>query len=101
MKLHQGGSENRLLFSCPGCNCPHGVIISGNGAWGFNGNMESPTFTPSVLVRYGTGSPHESSHDPKREAICHSYVRNGTIQFLGDCTHHLAGQTVPLPEFKW
>jgi hypothetical protein len=28
---------------------------------------------------------------------CHSFVVDGQIQFLGDCTHKLAGQTVPLP----
>lgn len=29
--------------------------------------------------------------------VCHSFVRAGRIEFLGDCTHALAGQTVPLP----
>ncbi|MCZ4340562.1 hypothetical protein O4H52_03015 [Sphingomonadaceae bacterium G21617-S1] len=32
-------------------------------------------------------------------AVCHSFVRNGQIEFLSDCTHALAGQTVPLPPF--
>ena len=43
---------------------------------------------------------------PKREesfdhidTVCHSFVTDGRIQFLGDCTHSLAGQTVDLPEF--
>jgi len=30
-------------------------------------------------------------------SICHSFVTDGQIQFLGDCTHKLAGRTVPLP----
>jgi hypothetical protein len=29
---------------------------------------------------------------------CHSFVTNGKIQFLADCTHKLAGQTVELPD---
>ena len=29
---------------------------------------------------------------------CHSFVTDGRIQFLADCTHPLAGQTVDLPE---
>lgn len=33
------------------------------------------------------------------EHICHSFVRDGLIQYLPDCTHHLAGQTVPLEPF--
>jgi hypothetical protein len=29
---------------------------------------------------------------------CHSFVRGGMIEFLGDSTHDLAGQTVPVPD---
>ena len=29
-----------------------------------------------------------------------AFVRNGQIQFLSDCTHKMAGQTVDLPDFK-
>jgi hypothetical protein len=32
-------------------------------------------------------------------SVCHSFVTDGRIQFLGDCTHALAGQTVDLPEW--
>ncbi|BAS10570.1 hypothetical protein AHiyo4_39920 [Arthrobacter sp. Hiyo4] len=28
---------------------------------------------------------------------CHSFVRNGHIEFLSDSTHELAGQTMALP----
>jgi hypothetical protein len=34
----------------------------------------------------------------RTERVCHSFVTDGKIQFLGDCTHALAGQTVELPE---
>jgi len=30
--------------------------------------------------------------------VCHYFLKGGMLQFLGDCTHTLAGQTVPLPE---
>lgn len=30
--------------------------------------------------------------------VCHSFVRDGRIEFLSDCTHALAGQTVELSE---
>ena len=59
--------------------------------WGFNGNVDAPTFTPSVLVRYSW------SDGPR---VCHSFVTDGRIQFLGDCTHNLAGQTVDLPDWE-
>ncbi|MFV9651671.1 DUF6527 family protein [Pseudomonas citrulli] len=85
--------EDRLYFSCPGCDIAHGVS-HGNGPgprWGWNGNVEAPTFTPSILVRYTW------SDGPR---VCHSFVTGGRIQFLDDCTHHLAGRTVDLPDWE-
>ena len=28
--------------------------------------------------------------------VCHSFVNDGQVQFLDDCTHELAGQTLLL-----
>lgn len=87
------------LFYCPGCKCSHGVWTSrpnSTGAkWGFNGDLEKPTFSPSILITYeeiGGGLPKD------RPAVCHSFVRDGRIEFLGDCTHELAGQAVEMRE---
>ncbi|TXH54540.1 MAG: ammonia monooxygenase [Desulfurellales bacterium] len=90
---------------CPGCEEHHGVPVQGPKAWGFNGNPDRPTLTPSVLVtgmRSITGEEHkrimageEIEPTPMR---CHCFIRDGMIEFLGDCSHKLAGQTVPLPE---
>ena len=52
--------------------------------WQWDGDLAAPTVSPSILVTTG-------------EARCHSFVRAGTWQFLSDCTHTLAGQTVPVP----
>ncbi|MNR55162.1 hypothetical protein D3C85_1754830 [compost metagenome] len=30
--------------------------------------------------------------------VCHSWVTDGKIQFLHDCTHALAGQTIALED---
>ena len=86
---------NRLLFWCPGCNGAHMINVS-PGRWGFNGNFERPTFTPSILVRY---DGPDAGVDDAPPAVCHSFVTDGQIQFLGDCTHALAGQTVALACF--
>ncbi len=104
-----------VAFWCPGCNSNHPIRVGPEGhgaAWGYNGNPERPTFTPSVLVRSGHyamgGTPGECWCDFEarfnRKAdfectVCHSFVTDGRIQFLGDCTHALAGQTVDLPEW--
>lgn len=122
-------SEQRfvgVLFECPGCSqghmtpvdwCPTGTQPSphaaGRARWGFNGKLELPTLSPSILMRTGHHAPghtgacwctwNEQHPEPEDSApftclICHSFVRDGRIQFLGDCTHALAGQTVDLPE---
>lgn len=113
--LHADGSVH---FYCPGCQGPHGLKVgSGPGPrWGYNGNPDRPTFTPSVLVTTGhriAGQPQPpdcaycrdaDERDAKTYcAVCHSFITDGRIQFLGDCTHELAGQTVDLPDYprRW
>lgn len=32
--------------------------------------------------------------------VCHSFVTDGQIHFIGDCSHSLKGKTVELPEYK-
>lgn len=101
----------RLMFHCPGCDEPH-MIRVGDGTgpgWTYNDNPAAPTFTPSVLVRSGHHVPGHTgecwctweSEDGEKSGfgcyVCHSFVTDGRIQFLGDCTHALAGQTVDLP----
>jgi hypothetical protein len=101
-----------VLFHCPGCNEPHQIRHAGSGSvWVWNGSSENPTFIPSVLVTgyvmdeagydmIARGEKPLDGRYPGHEMCCHSYVNNGRIQFLSDCTHPLAGQTVDLPEWK-
>lgn len=65
------------------------MVKVGPGGWGFDGNVESPTFTPSVkcTTQYGDG---RGTH------ICHSFVTAGRIDFCGDSTHALAGRSAEL-----
>lgn len=60
--------------------------------WTFNGNLEKPTFSPSLLV---TGYLNAEQPD----GVCHSYITDGKIQYLSDSTHEYAGKTIELPEF--
>lgn len=91
-----------LMFWCPGCEAADGggglhlLPIAGDTGgkprWDFDGNLEAPTLTPSILTRI--------SRDP--ELVCHSFLREGVFQFLNDCSHKLAGQHVPMPELpEW
>jgi hypothetical protein len=63
--------------------------------WAYNDSPDRPTFSPSILVTYRHPGPPEEGNDE----ICHSFVTDGKIQFLPDCTHNLAGQTVNLPDW--
>lgn len=94
-----------VLFWCPGCDEAHQVIIAGDKAWGFNNDFEKPTFTPSYLTWHDPNPEANPNRIPKWEKFrvgfrCHSFITDGNIQFLEDCTHSLAGQIVELPEFK-
>lgn len=95
-----GNGVKYLHFRCPGCNGVHGVSVTGGHAWGWNGDVDKPTFTPSVLVTYPANpNASEEFKEWRTERRCHSFVTDGRIQFLSDCTHALAGQTVDLPEW--
>jgi len=80
-----------LMIDRPG---PGGGVIlpvmiggrrEGTPNWTWNGDLEKPTLKPSILSR---------GHD----FTCHSFVNDGRIQFLGDCTHEFANQTLDLLE---
>lgn len=87
----------RLWMQCPGCDDLHAVTLEGPGSWEFNGDVDAPTVSPSILVRYDVSPPNQHL-----SIVCHSFLRNGRWEFLSDSTHDLAGQTVdmvPLPEW--
>lgn len=91
----------RLLFYCPGCESAHIVRVVGDEhpRWGYNDNPDRPTFTPSILVTYNgpDADTRDADGDRAPSRICHSFVTDGRIQFLGDSSHELAAQTVDLP----
>jgi hypothetical protein len=123
------GIVKGFMIFCPGCKCGHLFHIpphknSSGASWSFNGNLERPTFTPSMLVRSewdshenlteddytpwvdeGNGTrgrkiKPESMHNlVHHKEVCHSFVRDGQMQFLCDCTHALRGMTVTLEDF--
>lgn len=57
-------------------------------SWMWNGDVDQPTLKPSILSRGGG----------KDVKCCHSFVTNGKIRFLKDCSHELAGKTMDLLE---
>lgn len=97
----------RIHFWCPACEDAHGITVEAPGSWTWDGNEASPTFDPSVKVT-GVQWPvdqafYKPAHhvEPGEVIVCHSYVRAGRIEFLGDCTHELRGQVVDLPPWPY
>ena len=107
-----------VIFKCPGCKSSHMLPIgAGPGhRWTYNNEPESPTFTPSVFCKtirpkmsdaewdeYDKAFTEHGSdyvvNDPRFRHWCHSFIRDGMIQYLNDSTHELAGQQVELGHF--
>lgn len=86
MKFHRSKS-NHLVFHCPGCNEIHVI----DARWTFNGNLDKPRISPSLLIRY----PYAGEN-----RVCHSFIVDGMIEYLSDCTHELAGEKVEIPDFE-
>lgn len=85
-----------ILFKCPGCKVIHILPVAKyknypGPIWDFNRDFEKPTINPSIFVNRGSTNPAAPA--------CHSFIRDGRIQFLNDSSHELAGQTVDLPEW--
>jgi hypothetical protein len=75
----------------------------GTGCWTWNGSTDAPTLRPSVLTN-GTYRLTDEEHatlmagdkvEPRRFR-CHSWINDGVVQFLDDCSHELANTSVPL-----
>lgn len=101
------GDHYGWMIECPACGNGHLF----DKRWTFNGDVDRPTFTPSMLIKtghYAAGHSGPCWCDYNREhpnepskfecGICHSIVTDGKIAFCSDSTHKLAGQTVDLPD---
>ena|ERR1700734_1490618 len=75
-----------LWFHCVGCKRDHGFTLPG---WDWNGSMEKPTFTPSLMCDRG---------DPTHQ--CHTIITDGKIAYQSDCHHALAGQTIEMVNWE-
>jgi hypothetical protein len=76
MKVRQCNNGTQWVFKCPGCNETH-LFDKG---WSFNGDLDRPTISPSLLIRSGhfarhhkpgdscwctyNAEPHPRRHDP-------------------------------------
>lgn len=95
--------ENGHSHWCPACGEMHVIP----GSWKFDGNVEQPTFSPSVKITgkqtvvdekgEWTGEWMRDADGKALDYCCHYILTAGQLNFCGDCTHAMKGQTVPLP----
>lgn len=111
LRSMEGG---KVAFMCPGCGELHALTVDPPAGhrgprWAYNGNPDAPTFTPSIKVTgkqceivdgEWTGNWVLDENGNAKDMCCHSFVTDGRIRFLGDCTHELADQTVELPDIE-
>jgi hypothetical protein len=75
-------------FYCPACRDLHHFNVAiFQPLWSFDGNLDAPTFGPSLRLIGGNG--------------CHLFVLGGMIQYCGDSRHELAGKTVPMVDYDF
>ncbi len=82
-RITSNGEFHGWWVECPGCETAHIY----DKRWTFNGDVDKPSY-----LGKRTWGPL------KEKRVCHSWVTDGKIQFLNDCTHRLKGQTVDLPD---
>lgn len=59
----------------------------GTNCWSWNGDVDKPTLKPSIKTNGGT-------------YLCHTFVNDGKVIFLDDCTHEFKGQTLDMLEIE-
>ena len=82
LKIIRSVGNGHYFFYCPGCECCHSIIVP---RWTWNEDFEKPTVSPSILSR--------------GQVVCHLFVKNGMLEYLPDCTHQFAGETIPMERF--
>lgn len=95
-KLVKHESEGVEAYShwCTACQECHTFYIQDQGPekWSFNGNVDRPTFSPSMkLYRIGKKKDEERT-------LCHYILTDGVMNYCNDSPHAFAGKSVPLED---
>ena len=71
----------------------HEESIPKDGRWKFNGDVENPTFSPSLNCSTEAAEDIPASRN-------HIIILGGDVTYCRDCTHDLATKTLPLAFFN-
>lgn len=108
MKLEKLDTGERFFY-CPGCDTHHMI----DDKWTYSGTDEKPTVRASVLSKW-VKTPDPLPRDENgnlitgpdgravgaKNMVCHLFITDGNIKYLNDCTHNLAGETVPMEDIE-
>lgn len=90
------------------------IILKGDrkdtGCWTWNGDIEKPTLKPSILTKSGHfdennkgkgcwcdyNKEHPEDPAPFTCFLCHTWINEGRVIFLDDCSHEFKGQILDL-----
>lgn len=89
--IHEGKKymHDQYLYFCEGCGHEHAFALKSEGGnHTFNMDLNKPTVSPSLLQNF------------YKDRICHSFIKDGKIQYLNDCFHRLRGKTVELNDYE-
>lgn len=99
-------------FYCFGCRHEHLFYVNAANkpTWNFNGDINNPTFTPSLLNRWGKyvadwKPPADEAWTEEQinehSGQCHLNITNGLIDYYEDCTHDFRGRKgVAMKEYE-
>jgi hypothetical protein len=95
-KLIYDETESSYEVYCPGCAIKHKIFTklssSCTQVHKFDGNLDTPTFSPSVSIDYGLDTVNN-------RRVCHFFVSEGFLNYQ-NCFHGFKNRSVPLESFK-
>ena len=100
----RGETKSYFLFWCPGCGCGHlywcGPGFEHSQKWDFNGNVDKPTFTPSLrtYVRITKEIDDKLVDTGEQKTLCHLNLTDGQLQYCEDNPHKMNNQTIPMQD---
>ena len=90
-------AETMYTWYCPACDEMHPLP----DGWSFDGNLASPTFSPSFKhtgARFPLYTEEGVGEGEKFSWICHYIITAGKVAYCGDCSHDMKDVTIDMPD---
>jgi hypothetical protein len=88
VKYETEGGSTYIYHYCVPCKHCHQYQVP---RWTFNGNIEAPSFSPSMREFY-------RAKDGGEKTLCHYFLTDGIMKYCGDSPHDMAGKEMPLAD---